>query len=502
MKNELMRAASAAKKVVPQPERMAPPIAALAALQGQTAPPAGALSKPLPKVPSLLLEGDPAPPPAPAAGPGEKAPAALVPSNAPQGATPGELPAAYGTKTLLLAAREPHGLYAHWDLTTDQQNGFNSQAANRRLVLRVGPECPNASPIQEVPLDANARHRFVEVPLAGTRYAAELGYYEPGGQWLTIAFSNTVTTPPESAAEDKTVRFATLAAETAAPLTSSAIAVPSPAPDGTSLPSSAAPRIHSSPLPAPESSLTPAPGRPPLDGSSPPASPPQGGYQPPLEPSLLPAPTSSETPAARAWEMNPLTGNETVALPGLGLAEAGSDARHEWTPAKERALAALTAVWTRRGEANSAELVKLLESAQMSWAAQSIRPEELGPCEAPENQAPVQTPGASSPQGVQAAAPPQFWLKVNAEVVIYGATEPGARLVFAGQPLQLRPDGTFSCRLALPDGNFEVVLSAASSQTDDRREAKLKLSRRTEHCGAVGEQGGNPPLPAPPSPAP
>src|SRR5438094_6482773 len=32
----------------------------------------------------------------------------------------GELPEAYGTEKLLVAARDPHWLYAHWDLTREQ----------------------------------------------------------------------------------------------------------------------------------------------------------------------------------------------------------------------------------------------------------------------------------------------------------------------------------------------------------------------------------------------
>jgi hypothetical protein len=95
-------------------------------------------------------------------------------------------------------------------------------------------------------------------------------------------------------------------------------------------------------------------------------------------------------------------------------------------------------------------------------------------------------------------APAPFWLNLNAELVIYGATEPGARLVFAGQPLEPRNDGTFSFRLALPDGEFEVVLSAASGRTDDRREATLRLSRRTECRGEVGESLRDRSLPQPP----
>ena len=35
------------------------------------------------------------------------------------------VPEAYGTQRLLLTARDPHWLYARWDLTRDQQRKYN-----------------------------------------------------------------------------------------------------------------------------------------------------------------------------------------------------------------------------------------------------------------------------------------------------------------------------------------------------------------------------------------
>ncbi|PYJ94126.1 MAG: hypothetical protein DME23_25365, partial [Verrucomicrobia bacterium] len=86
------------------------------------------------KVPPILLEGDE--PTAPSvSGPGQRY--ALGPTPPPEhvGATveSGELPEAYGTKKLLLAARDPHWLYAHWDLTRDQLREYNRRSADGHL---------------------------------------------------------------------------------------------------------------------------------------------------------------------------------------------------------------------------------------------------------------------------------------------------------------------------------------------------------------------------------
>ena len=88
------------------------------------------------KLPPILLEGDfPSPPPL--AGPGEKFALGPTPPAQDLGSEPGELPEAYGTERLFLTARDPHWLYAHWDLTREQQARYNRQSADGHLILRV-----------------------------------------------------------------------------------------------------------------------------------------------------------------------------------------------------------------------------------------------------------------------------------------------------------------------------------------------------------------------------
>lgn len=96
---------------------------------------------------------------------------------------------------------------------------------------------------------------------------------------------------------------------------------------------------------------------------------------------------------------------------------------------------------------------------------------------------------AFSPGGASwRAAPGQgFWFAVNAELIIYGATEPTARVTIDGKPIQLRPDGTFVFHYVLPDGRYRLPLVAVSRAGDDRREATLTVERRTEMRGAVGQ---------------
>src|SRR5215471_3490032 len=84
-------------------------------------------SKAILEIPPILLEGD-QPTASPASGPGQRY--ALGPTPPVEQYDAGrELPEAYGTKQLLLTARDPHWLYAHWDLSREQQLKYNSLSA-------------------------------------------------------------------------------------------------------------------------------------------------------------------------------------------------------------------------------------------------------------------------------------------------------------------------------------------------------------------------------------
>jgi hypothetical protein len=99
--------------------------------------------------------------------------------------------------------------------------------------------------------------------------------------------------------------------------------------------------------------------------------------------------------------------------------------------------------------------------------------------------------GADAPSSEALAAPapvvpPDFWFKVNAELIIYGSTERDARVTIAGRPVALRPDGSFSFRFALPDGDFTLPAVAVNAAGTDGRAAQLRFTRATVLTGEVG----------------
>jgi hypothetical protein len=106
----------------------------------------------------------------------------------------------------------------------------------------------------------------------------------------------------------------------------------------------------------------------------------------------------------------------------------------------------------------------------------------------------------SSPAAPFGIVPPpakSFWFNVNAELIVYGATEPGAKVTLGGHEIKLRPDGTFSYRFALPDGQYDLPAVAVSADGTDGRAADLKFSRETQYLGEVGAHPQDPSLKAP-----
>ncbi len=73
-----------------------------------------------------------------------------------------------------------------------------------------------------------------------------------------------------------------------------------------------------------------------------------------------------------------------------------------------------------------------------------------------------------------------FWLVVNTELIVYGATEPDAKVTIQGNAIRLNPDGTFSVRYALPDGRQEIPVRAENASGTQERRVTPIVEKRTE----------------------
>jgi uncharacterized protein len=74
----------------------------------------------------------------------------------------------------------------------------------------------------------------------------------------------------------------------------------------------------------------------------------------------------------------------------------------------------------------------------------------------------------------------KFWFQLDAELIVYGATEPNARVTLQGEPVKLRPDGTFTMRFSLPDGRQIIPAVANSMDGVEERTIVLAVERNTK----------------------
>jgi hypothetical protein len=74
----------------------------------------------------------------------------------------------------------------------------------------------------------------------------------------------------------------------------------------------------------------------------------------------------------------------------------------------------------------------------------------------------------------------KFFFNLDAELIIYGSTEPTAKVMIQGEPVQLRPDGSFTMRVSLPDGRQILPAVAYSADGVEERTIVLAVERNTK----------------------
>ena len=377
----------------------------------ETRRPAGRKKAEVLSVPPILLEGD-EPSATPIGGPGEKYSLGATPPA--QSFSGGELPESYGTKKLFLTARDPHWLYAHWDLTREQQNSLNSESTDGHLILRIFTGKIEGHPAHEIHVHSESRHWFAHVERAGHSYAAELGYYSALGKWMRVAVSSHTVTPPDAAAKEDATEFATI------------------------------------PFEYPFARLM----------------------------QIIEEAVRDNIPLAQAIEELRRAGHPDLPrfAHSIHSPVIAPGPTRQWTPEQEKALAKIINIdETRRVWMGSLEITELIRR----------RLAHAGDTTSPVTAFGISSPGiASSPTspfgGACAEKSKGFWFNVNAELIIYGATEPDAKVTLGGHEIKLRSDGTFSFRFALPDGKYDLPAVAVSADGTDGRASELKFVRETQ----------------------
>jgi hypothetical protein len=78
-----------------------------------------------------------------------------------------------------------------------------------------------------------------------------------------------------------------------------------------------------------------------------------------------------------------------------------------------------------------------------------------------------------------AARQRSFWLVADAELIVYGATDPAARLTIGGEEVPLSPDGTFRIQVPFRDGQQLYPIEAIAADGEQKRNITLEFKRTT-----------------------
>ena len=113
------------------------------------------------------------------------------------------LPATYGSDRLVLLARDPHCLYAYWDLSDARVHAIRTDAGAEplRMVLRtydVTQIAFDAAPpnrFQDFAVAGDARSLYAYIGKPAACFVAEVGYLRADGAFFALARSLPIWTP-------------------------------------------------------------------------------------------------------------------------------------------------------------------------------------------------------------------------------------------------------------------------------------------------------------------
>jgi len=72
-----------------------------------------------------------------------------------------------------------------------------------------------------------------------------------------------------------------------------------------------------------------------------------------------------------------------------------------------------------------------------------------------------------------------FWLVADAELIVYGATDPSASLTIGNEPVPLTPEGTFRIQVPFRDGQQHYAIKAVAADGEQKREVTMAFQRTT-----------------------
>ncbi len=334
-----------------------------------------------------------------------------------------DLPSGYGESRIVLMPRDPQWAYAYWDIPHTDKEELRRQGGSR-LALRfydvtdinLNSQTPHS--LQQYECDEMAREWYLPIPVSDRDYVAEIGYLCADGRWLVLARSLPVHIPPVYPSDWIEDHFMTV------------------------------------------------------------------DWQVDLRGKTL---MNLKHPSQRAAESTNAIYDGIFAMTESAEAQRvagslfGSMQHVPASMAPEKAVSSYVfpsgaGLWAVPGAVPGAVAgvpttsgLTMGELTMSGAGLMGLTMSGMG----------LTMSGA----GFSASAPPirprKFWLVADAELIVYGATEPDATVTIGGQPIKLNSDGTFRFQMSFQDGNIDYPIMAVAADGEQTRAIHMTFDRAT-----------------------
>jgi hypothetical protein len=335
-----------------------------------------------------------------------------------------DLPSGYGESRIVLMPRDPQWAYCYWDIPHTHKDELRRQGGSR-LALRFYDvtdidflrQTPHS--LQQYECDEMAREWYLPIPVSDRDYVAEIGYLCNDGRWLVLARSLPVHIPPVYPSDWVEDHFVTV--DWQADLRGKTVAA--------------------------------------------------------LKHPSQRAAESANAIHDEVYAMTKSTEAQRVAGSLFGSMQHVPGSYVPGSMAPEKAVSSY-----------------VFPSGAGLWAVPGAIPGGVVPTmsgigafnELTMSGAGFTMSGAGltmSGAGFSASAPPirprKFGLVADAELIVYGATEPDATVTIGGQPIKLNSDGTFRFQMSFQDGNIDYPIMAVAADGEQTRAIHMTFDRAT-----------------------
>lgn len=352
-----------------------------------------------------------------------------------------DLPDGYGENRIVLMPRDPQWAYAYWDIPNESKEELRRQGGVQLALrlydvtdLNLSVQSPHS--LQEYPCDELAREWYLPIPVSDRDYIIDIGYRTFDGRWLLLARSAPVRIPPVYPSDWIEDYFLTISwDEDLRGKTFATLVPPSRRMGATGnaiyeqifgmAQSAEAQRVAGSLF----GSMQHVPGS--VFGSV----------------HMVESVSSYVFPSGvGAWAVPTMSG---LTMSGVGIS----------------GLTTMSGL-TMSGVGMSGVGMSGLT---MSGIGMSGLMTMSG----------LTMSGVGFSASLPAMRPRKFWLIADAELIVYGATEPDATVTIGGRPIKLNPDGTFRFQMSFQDGLIDFPIMAVAADGEQNRAIHMKFTRET-----------------------